>query len=43
MRKGLDEPRNYGNQGLLKICSTASMELGGEVKCKDEWLQLNYL
>ena len=40
VQKGLDDPSNYGTQGLLKICSTAGMEFGGEVRCEDKRLQV---
>ena len=40
IRKGLDDPSNLGTQGLLEICSTAGMEFGGDVRCKDRRLQV---
>ena len=40
IRKGLDDPSNYGTQGLLQICSTAGMEFGGDVRCTDKRLQV---
>ena len=43
VRKGLDDPSNYGTQGLLKICSTAGLEFGDDVRCKDKRLQVKCL
>jgi hypothetical protein len=40
IRNGLDDPNNIGAQGLLNICSTAGMEFGGDVRCKDKRLQV---
>jgi hypothetical protein len=40
IRKGLDDPSNFGTQRLLNICSTAGMEFGGDVRCIDKRLQV---
>jgi predicted component of type VI protein secretion system len=40
VRKGLDDPSNFGTQGLLQICSNSGMEFGGDVRCKDKRLQV---
>ena len=40
IRNGLDDPSNFGTQGLLQICSTAGMQFGADVRCKDKRLQV---
>ena len=40
IRKGLDDPGNFETQNLHGVCSTADMEFGGDVRCKDKRLQV---
>jgi hypothetical protein len=40
IRNGLDDPSNLGAQRFQNICSTASLEFGGDVRCKDKRLQV---
>ena len=40
IRNGLYDPSNLGAQRFLNICSTAGLEFGGDVRCKDKRLQV---
>ena len=40
IRNRLDDPGSLGAQRFLNICSTAGLEFGGDVRCKEKQLQV---